>query len=132
MALEELQMLAEAATPGPWTARGLPYDGINDPIIEGAHGLYVCQTVYDMQSITQEHGVDADTAYIAGASPDTVLALIARLREAERLLGNVWFQLRVVGVSSRDFFCIHCSNLKSEGHTPDCGYAAYHRRYTDA
>lgn len=80
--LSHLKALAQAATPGPWVAEGLPYNEVDDPTI-WAGEVYVAQTAYDMQSSTQAHNVGADTAYITAASPDVVLALIARIEELE-------------------------------------------------
>lgn len=80
--LSHLKTLAQAATPGPWTAENTPYDGFTDPVISSGE-VYVAQTVYDMQSWSSRHDVDADTAYIAAASPDVVLALIARIEELQ-------------------------------------------------
>lgn len=82
--LSHLKALAQAATPGPWTADGLPYNEVDDPTI-WAGEVYVAQTAYDMQSDTQVHNVGADTAYIAAASPDVMLVLIARIEELQTL-----------------------------------------------
>jgi hypothetical protein len=63
--IKEIDSLMEQATPRPWIAEGLPYDGMDDPcIIGGPDRIYVAQTVYDMQSMTQIHNVDADTKLI--------------------------------------------------------------------
>jgi hypothetical protein len=63
-------------TKGPWIARGLPYNGFDDPVITTQDGTYIAQTVYDMQSNTQEHNINDDTLLIATA-PDMYEALKA-------------------------------------------------------
>lgn len=63
--IAELKELLAKATPAPWVTHKLPYDGFDDPIITGGEGVYIAQTVYDMQSYTQKHNVDADTKLIA-------------------------------------------------------------------
>ena len=67
-------------TPGPWLIDGIPYNGYDDPVVySGAvlnsrgDGQYICQTTYDMQSITQRDSVEADTRLIA-AAPDMLEA----------------------------------------------------------
>ena len=67
--LVEIRRRLDAATSGPWVASGIPYDGIDDPCVI-AGDIYICQTVYDMQSGTQEHNIDADTEFIAHAPTD--------------------------------------------------------------
>lgn len=83
--LQAIENRATAATPGPWQATGLPYNGTDEPCILTAQGLYIAQTVYDMQSQTEEHAVDADTMFIASARTD-IPALIAEVRRLQGLL----------------------------------------------
>jgi hypothetical protein len=76
---------AEAATPGPWEADGVPYN-ISDPVIVALPGdVYIAQTVYDMQSGTIKHNVDEDTLFIAAARSD-VPALVAEVRRLNTLI----------------------------------------------
>lgn len=75
--LDNLESKAKAATPGPWQ-----YDGVNvTQAVNDGTGLADVITTDDADEgriIT-----DADAAYIAAASPDVVLSLIARVRDAE-------------------------------------------------
>lgn len=86
--LHALAALAEAATPGPWTAEdgdGMPgYDGMAN-----VYGAPEEMGTVDRPSqriarvtYTQE---DADAVYIAAASPDVVRELIERVIKAEAL-----------------------------------------------
>lgn len=74
--LEALKQLCGEATPGPWRAHEAPYNGYNDPWVGTLEEVYICQTVYDMQSTTQVHNVDADTNFIAASNPQTIRQLI--------------------------------------------------------
>lgn len=83
-----LKELATKATPGPWTLDGKNHawspEATYEPticyvdewrvVLEGARR-------YDMHS-----ECEVDAAYIAGASPSTILALIERLERAEKAL----------------------------------------------
>lgn len=94
-ALQAIKERLNAATLGPWKCEGIPYDGSTDPIIFSetvtysdqfyakGKGVYIAQTVYDMQSTTIEHNIDADTEFIAHAPADiaALLAEVERLRE---------------------------------------------------
>lgn len=70
MKIEEIKERLARTTPGKWTARRIPYEGQEDPWVGTEDGTYICQTVYDMQSETQKHNVDADTEFIAHAKED--------------------------------------------------------------
>jgi hypothetical protein len=71
----ELRAIEECwgeATAGPWGYADVPYNGMDDPIIfsetvtyEDGTGVYIAQTVYDMQSGTQKHNINADTVFLA-------------------------------------------------------------------
>jgi len=78
---QKLRELLAKATPGPWEGHGLPYRGMDDPVITSQGGMYICQLTYDQQSITQEHDVDADAALIVAA----INALPELLNEVEML-----------------------------------------------
>jgi hypothetical protein len=71
--------LAEKATPGPW----FYIASENSPMGEGWHPALV---EYDEDLPLCENVSDPDAAYIAAASPDSVLALLDRLEKAEVLL----------------------------------------------
>lgn len=72
--LDELERLARAATPGPWEA-------FDNHIVRPAVGAVEVDTGNPMIGDSSN-----DTAYIAATNPKTVLALIERVRELERLL----------------------------------------------
>jgi len=85
MNLDDLGRIGRAATPGPWRAAGTLVIGAcrrcgkNPCRHGGSFGL--------VQALGQCVGDDLvpDTTYIAAASPDVVLALIAVARAAEAL-----------------------------------------------
>ena len=101
--LDAIEARANAATPGPWLCRDIPYDGVGDPIIETADGTYIAQTVYDMQSTTVAHEVDADTGFIAHAREDIprLVAEVRRLQEALRTIQEQTVR------SERDSIALH-------------------------
>jgi hypothetical protein len=74
--LDRLEELAKAATPGPW----LNIDGGIEAYVNGNSWSIVHddEEEYILPSRT-------DAAYIAAASPDVVLDLIARARQGERV-----------------------------------------------
>ena len=76
MNLDELEALAKAATPGPWMrlfGERTVYDRLND----GCRGNAIVRT-----DIHPPLGKDIDNLdFIAAANPETILALIALLRE---------------------------------------------------
>jgi hypothetical protein len=86
--LDAIEARLKAATPGPWQAVDLPYNGIDDPMIVNGELVYIAQTAYDMQSSSQEHDVDADTIFIANAPADVAALLgeVKRLREEKAKL----------------------------------------------
>lgn len=88
---EQLRVLAEAATPGPWSKHSntdgwsASHDGIGSSEyrpVHGASGEVIALIVAE----SSEHWVDLDTksnaTYIAAASPDVVLALLDELHPA--------------------------------------------------
>lgn len=83
----EIKERLKNATPGEWTAWGIPYNGINDPNISTKDGVYIAQTVYDMQSGTQEHNIDADTVFIAHAKQD-IEYLLKKIENTGRSVEN--------------------------------------------
>lgn len=88
MNLDRLEQLARDATPGPWVQRrisGLPTRWIDQA---QADGLCVATAVW--RHWRDANTTEANAAYLAAASPDVVLKLIAvarcarDLREAQR------------------------------------------------
>lgn len=70
--LDALVALAEAATPGQWVATG----------------RWVRFGLHDREQISDE-----DAAFIAACDPQTVLALIERIRELERFRRDAFRRL---------------------------------------
>lgn len=81
--LDDRERTARAATPGPWCARGVPYEGFmpDDPCIVAADGRWVAGLAYDGLSTSIEHEVDADAEHIALNDPASVLLDVAADRE---------------------------------------------------
>lgn len=80
--LPRLIALAEAATPGPWRTHlcdDTAVIAINRWEIAGMRGDYD----------TDHESMEANAAYIAAASPDTILALIWRVQAAEAALDRI-------------------------------------------
>ena len=79
--LSELEKLARAATPGPWT---FGFDDLEDGVFAPAEemGNIVCLTPMP-KALRSCEAWPASAAYIAAANPATILALIAE-RDALR------------------------------------------------
>ena len=79
--LSELEKLARAATPGPWT---FGFDDLEDGVFASAEemGNIVCLTPMP-KALRSCEAWPANAAYIAAANPATILALIAE-RDALR------------------------------------------------
>ena len=83
-----LRALAEAATSGPWV--------VGDRWTDGGGSAVSCVNRYDdvsiegaiVQAVNGEWPDEPNAAFIAAADPSTVLALLARLDEAEGLLAE--------------------------------------------
>jgi hypothetical protein len=138
MNLDSIRARCESATPGPWKAIGIPYNGYDDPIIETDSEIYIAQTAYDMQSETQTHNVNADTEFIAASRTDIpqMLAEIVRLTtdlammtaerdEWERMAGEK-NQPTVVPSCSTCWYagcdCVECDTCRILTHDPDDDY----------
>jgi hypothetical protein len=75
MNLDELEALAAAATPSPWTE-----DDCN--VLFGGNPCY-----YKVASTEQGEGnADEDAAYIAACSPSRIIALVRVARAADRVV----------------------------------------------
>ena len=88
--LDELERLAQEATPGPWEM------GKSSIMCRSCLHLRGCYNIYqeaDCTDVTHpQAGLDQqDAAYIAAANPQTVLALIKRLREADAKASKLLF-----------------------------------------
>ena len=90
--LDQLQKLADAATPGPWTVSAenppinhQPHYPDNGAIWVYAdedcdiHPIADCSCNHTCRMFEQEY----NAAFIAAANPTTILALIARIRDLE-------------------------------------------------
>jgi len=73
---DELRALARAATPGPWQ--------IGPKALDGSLAVRTLpgERVHAMTDMVARPTVPADAAYIAAASPDVVLRLLAEIDEA--------------------------------------------------
>jgi hypothetical protein len=82
----ELRALAAKATPGPWTVG--PFWAIDTGIyVAGDYCLATTQTDSEEEGVTSTaERKSRDAAYIAAASPDTILALLDRVEKAEAAL----------------------------------------------
>lgn len=86
--LDELRKLAEAATPGPWSAdhNGNPRnyeDWYGATLLSAPYSQGQANLARNLGSIDESA---ADAEFIAAANPATVLALIERVRETEGAL----------------------------------------------
>lgn len=79
MNLDQLQKIAEEATPGPWETDGHGL-GIY-PSLDGKSGPALC-ALMSKSGAYDNH--EANAAHIAAASPDVVLRLIAVARAAKQ------------------------------------------------
>lgn len=96
--LSEIRERLAKATPGRRIATGLPYNGIDDPCVITESGAFIAQTTYDMQSVTQEHNVDADTIFIAHAPADiqNLLDIVDAQRAEDERLHNILAERNVL------------------------------------
>lgn len=84
MNLDQLQKIAEEATPGPWETDGHGL-GIY-PSLDGKSGPALC-ALMSKSGAYDNH--EANAAHIAAASPDVVLRLIAVARAAKDLTSEI-------------------------------------------
>ena len=89
--LPALEELAKAATPGPWTAEDSSKPPMRSFLIQSGGRVVARYLSFDdhlafAHRDAEPERVSANAAYIAAANPETVLALIERIRalEAER------------------------------------------------
>ncbi len=123
MTLDELRGLAERATRGEWWWQTASFD--EDGFVEADKAdpshPYNIQILGDDKTLYPTYRDDC--AFIAAFNPVTALALIARLREAERRLHEVWIRA-VVRINSHQKFCVLCQSpiapTEQFFHDPDC------------
>ncbi len=97
--LAELERIAKAATPGPWTAITLPLRSMIVPV-----GVPAAVTIADVHQYGSDLGPDhaqraRNALHIATFDPPTVLALIARIQALEAGSGEGW---RAMETAPRD------------------------------
>ena len=79
MNIEELKLLAEAATPGPW-----------------AHGVTWIEHLGGIVTLGNTARSKQDVAYVASANPSTILALIAERDELLAKLDRAQAEIRAL------------------------------------
>ncbi len=101
MTLDDLEALARAATPGPWTG-----PRVTDQWPPGWLGVYACDdedgqpyevigtTGHALADLTVEQD-QANARFIAAANPATILALVDRVRRLERVARSAELLLAV-------------------------------------
>lgn len=81
--LDKLEQLAQAATPGMWSCKPVYESQRGSP--DYAH-IMASSTNVPVANVSQH---EQDAEYITAANPPAVLALIRRLRAAERVVSTV-------------------------------------------
>jgi hypothetical protein len=84
--LDRLEQLARAATPGPWQVDRVNHDGcarVCDGTCLGSHAD--CDAIVTADGFDHLGANDSNPDYIAAASPDVVLSLLAELRKLRAL-----------------------------------------------
>ena len=91
MTNEELRRLAMEATPGPWEKVGMSYYHfqIHGKGRNGHESERICMTTDAVSNDAPADVREANAAYIAAASPDVVLSLIADLDALRTRLAEV-------------------------------------------
>lgn len=104
--IDGLIELAKKATPGPWILGRLASwngDGVAIRYVyRGSNDNHL--TRVQIRSGNGDNGqffdCDLDASFIAAASPDTIIALCERLREAEKTIQNALSELKAGDVRS--------------------------------
>jgi hypothetical protein len=118
--LKQLEEKAKAATPGPWV--GQPNWECSGPLkgaVIAARGLRIADIL--SKTVGSQDECEANAAFIAGANPQTVLGLIARIRELEGALEVSACECEIslpVNDFLRDEQCARCAALSPK---PDDG-----------
>lgn len=119
--LDALERLAKAATPGEWRV-------LTDYVAgrERWEPVAYCGTshIWSDGPLVCDDG-RADAAFIAAANPETVLALLARLKEVERRNGELATALRRCREAGLDVFgnwedCDDCGPIADSGEADGC------------
>jgi hypothetical protein len=120
--LNELEVLAKDAWPGPWTAEWVDQG-------EGYGAWHVAGPDEDRAVVCMMDWQQDNATYIAAVNPRAILELIAMLREAwgevERLR-DLLARLEWAG-ADREYlgtFCPACQHSYLDGHGPGCDLAA--------
>lgn len=90
MELNELRKIAEAATPGPWEKHDLPVAVANSNFTihaPNAVGVPTWTTALPPEIASTLKAEDAE--FVATFDPETVLALLSRLEQAEQAVARV-------------------------------------------
>lgn len=119
--LDELERLANAATPGPWiedyTDHRIPYPFIHGPLSKPKGQLGVQLVVANLPISGREIH---DMAFIAAART-AVPQLVARVRELEALLRKAEWTENPHGYGG---WCLWCLGNPDDGHHPACPWQA--------
>ena len=83
--LKELERLARAATPGPWTYDGDTWE-LSAPSRKGRVEIAIIETGWTGQMESEQQ---ANAAYIAAANPAAILSLIAELTRPETTIVSI-------------------------------------------
>ena len=114
--LSDLERLARAATPGPWTIDEAPRPaGSINATVDGRNVQVASAdgqaAMFDMRA--EPHAVQhANAAFIAAANPTAVIALIERVRELEAGLGEALSTINHLLPNAR---CDHLSDFVGRG-----------------
>ncbi|WP_437582708.1 ead/Ea22-like family protein [Paramicrobacterium sp. CJ85] len=105
--LAELERLAKAATPGPWSwCAKQTADGDSWAVLDS----------HDHALAMNTDGWVLDAEFIAATDPQTVLALIERAESAERRIAVVREMHRPIDIEPSDTICGECSLQLPNGH----------------
>lgn len=111
--IAELEAACSKATPGPWRECGADRGGCSCGLVwSRAADLPVAEAWRgDEEAPEPAEGAPANAAFIAKADPSTILALIARLRAAEKDAGRYryWSRMAAHEPSTMARLIAHCS-----------------------
>ena len=99
--IDGLIELAKKATPGPWAKSSTTATrGTRVISVQPGRTKMVALAKTDNRDPKHEATQLANAEYIAAASPDTIIALCERLREAEKTIQNALSELKAGDVQS--------------------------------
>lgn len=87
--LDELEQAARAATPGNWWVSRHVVSNGRDALLIGCESRDERDVPLFVAGLSDDDGSAADANFIARSDPDTVLALIALVKELENALGEL-------------------------------------------